>query len=71
MCLIGQKLDACKYLISYGKWKEAIWLAKTCLTERECLEIMCKLAEYLWQSRECVSIKLLIITVNLLKEEKL
>ncbi|XP_052771581.1 WD repeat-containing protein 11-like isoform X2 [Mya arenaria] len=50
LCLINRRLDACKYLISYGRWREALWLAKASLSQGECLQVVCKWAEYLWNS---------------------
>ncbi|XP_045190429.2 WD repeat-containing protein 11-like [Mercenaria mercenaria] len=61
LCLIGKHLDACRYLISYGKWREAVWLAKTSLSERECLDIIYKWADHLWnKSQRCKAILMML-----------
>lgn len=54
LCLIDRKLDACKYLITYGKWREAVWLAKTCLKDSECRNILCRWVEHLWNTHQKV-----------------
>ncbi|GLH00339.1 Uncharacterized protein GBIM_06748 [Gryllus bimaculatus] len=48
LCLIGKGLDACRYLISYGLWESAVWLAKSVLPLAEMHEVMRKWCEYLW-----------------------
>ena len=30
LCLINKGIDACRYLITYGEWSQAVWLAKVC-----------------------------------------
>lgn len=62
LCLIGKHLDACKYLISSGKWQEAVWLAKTSLNERECLEIIYKWADHLWNNSQRTKATLLMLS---------
>ncbi|XP_060592291.1 WD repeat-containing protein 11-like [Ruditapes philippinarum] len=64
LCLIGKHLDACKYLISYGKWQEAVWLAKTNLNEKECLDIIYKWADHLWNKSQRIKAMLLMLSHN-------
>uniref|UniRef100_A0A146LNG3 WD repeat-containing protein 11 n=1 Tax=Lygus hesperus TaxID=30085 RepID=A0A146LNG3_LYGHE len=47
LCLIGKGLDGCRYLMSYGMWESAIWLAKAILPQNEAQEVMKKFAEHL------------------------
>ncbi|XP_014255055.1 WD repeat-containing protein 11-like [Cimex lectularius] len=47
LCLIGKGLIGCKYLVSYGMWDSAVWLAKSILPPAETLEIMSKFSEHL------------------------
>ena len=56
LCLIGKGLDACRYLISYGLWEAAVWLAKSVLPLSEMHEVMRKWSDHLWASGHKVSI---------------
>jgi len=56
LCLIGKGLDACRYLISYGLWEAAVWLAKSVLPIAEMHEVMRKWADHLWANGHKVSI---------------
>ncbi|KAK9508466.1 hypothetical protein O3M35_006019 [Rhynocoris fuscipes] len=47
LCLIGKGLDGCRYLVSYGMWESAVWLAKSVLPPAETLEVMIKYADQL------------------------
>ncbi|XP_052227947.1 WD repeat-containing protein 11-like [Dreissena polymorpha] len=47
LCLIDMRMDACKYLISHGKWSDAIWLAKTSLNQQERTLVIKRWAEQL------------------------
>ncbi|XP_073998789.1 WD repeat-containing protein 11-like isoform X2 [Rhodnius prolixus] len=47
LCLIGKGLDGCRYLVSYGMWESAVWLAKSVLAPAETLEVMIKYADQL------------------------
>ncbi|KAL1122656.1 hypothetical protein AAG570_002983 [Ranatra chinensis] len=47
LCLIGKGLDACRYLVSYGMWEPAVWLAKSILPPNETLEVMKKFCDHL------------------------
>ncbi|KAK7571105.1 hypothetical protein V9T40_014709 [Parthenolecanium corni] len=44
LCLIGKGADACRYLVSYGLWEDALWLAKATLPFEETLDIIKKCA---------------------------
>jgi hypothetical protein len=50
LCLIGKSFDACRYLQSYDRWTDSIWLAKIALPEEECSDIMRRWAKFLSQS---------------------
>jgi hypothetical protein len=56
LCLIGKGLDACRYLISYGLWEAAVWLAKSVLPIAEMHEVIRKWADHLWANGHKVSI---------------
>jgi hypothetical protein len=56
LCLIGKGLDACRYLISYGLWEAAVWLAKSVLPTAETHEVMRKWADHLWISGHKVGV---------------
>jgi len=52
LCLIGQALDGCRYLQSYGYWRDAAYLAKTCLNDVGCAIVFKKWSSYLLSSNE-------------------
>lgn len=52
LCLIGKGLDACRYLLSYSMWEQAVWLAKAILPQQEMQEIFRKWADHLWTSSQ-------------------
>lgn len=54
LCLIGKGLDACRYLLSYGMWESAVWLAKAVLPHKDALEVMRKWADHLWANGQKV-----------------
>jgi hypothetical protein len=56
LCLIGKGLDACRYLISYGLWEAAVWLAKSVLPTAETHEVMRKWTDHLWVNGHKVGI---------------
>jgi hypothetical protein len=37
LCLIGKSMDACRYLQTYDRWTDAVWLAK--VFQRNLIEI--------------------------------
>lgn len=47
LCLIEKGADACRYLQTYGRWRDAARLAKTTLPEYECVDVMRRWAEHL------------------------
>ncbi|XP_067012842.2 WD repeat-containing protein 11 [Anabrus simplex] len=47
LCLIGKGLDACRYLLSYGLWDSAVWLAKAVLPLPDSHEVLRKWSEHL------------------------
>lgn len=47
LCLIGKGLDGCRYLVSYGMWESAVWLAKSVLPIPDAVEVMKKFADHL------------------------
>jgi len=47
LCLIEKGADACRYLQTYGRWRDAARLAKTTLPEIECVDVMRRWAEHL------------------------
>jgi len=47
LCLIEKGADACRYLQTYGRWRDAARLAKTTLPEAECVDVMRRWAEHL------------------------
>jgi len=47
LCLIGKAADACKFMISEGKWPEAAWLANIALDAHERDSIMTQWAGFL------------------------
>lgn len=47
LCLIGKRADACRYLISYGLWESAVWLAKSALYSDDVVDVMKKWACHL------------------------
>ncbi|KAH3790605.1 hypothetical protein DPMN_168809 [Dreissena polymorpha] len=54
LCLIDMRMDACKYLISHGKWSDAIWLAKTSLNQQERTLVIKRWAEQLLNTNRMV-----------------
>ncbi|XP_071448701.1 WD repeat-containing protein 11-like [Hetaerina americana] len=51
LCLIGKGMDACRYLISYGLWTDAVWLARAVLPPiPDARDVLCKWADHLWSS---------------------
>lgn len=59
LCLIGKGADACRYLVSYGLWEDALWLAKATLPFEETLDIIKKCAIHFKNQGDWVSIKFL------------
>ncbi|KNC52246.1 bromodomain and WD repeat-containing protein 2 [Thecamonas trahens ATCC 50062] len=47
LCLIGKRADACRYMQSYGLWREAAWLAKIGLDEAAAAVVFSAWAEHL------------------------
>lgn len=47
LCLIEKQQDACRYLQTYGEWYYSVWLAKSTLQEKDCVDVFCKWAEHL------------------------
>jgi WD repeat-containing protein 11 len=47
LCLIDKGADACRYLQTYGQWREAARLAKATLGETECADVMRRWADHL------------------------
>jgi len=47
LCLIEKGADACRYLQTYGRWRDAARLAKTTLADAECVDVMRRWAEHL------------------------
>lgn len=49
--MIGKGAQACRYLISYNRWDQAIWLAKCTLSKDDCDTVLKKWADYLLSNR--------------------
>ncbi|GAA56192.1 WD repeat-containing protein 11, partial [Clonorchis sinensis] len=47
LCLIGLYSDACRYLESFDRWEQSIWLAKCTLPEVEINRVLRRYAAYL------------------------
>jgi len=47
LCLINKALDACRYMQTYGQWHQAIWLAKSTLTEEDSGQVLKRYVDHL------------------------
>ncbi|XP_022080580.1 WD repeat-containing protein 11-like isoform X4 [Acanthaster planci] len=47
LCLINKGIDACRYLITYGEWNQAVWLAKATLPFSEYSVVLRRYIDYL------------------------
>lgn len=54
--MIGKGAQACRYLISYNRWDQAIWLAKCALSKDDFDTVLKSWADYLSSNRNQVSL---------------
>ncbi|XP_038045535.1 WD repeat-containing protein 11-like isoform X5 [Patiria miniata] len=47
LCLINKGIDACRYLITYREWNQAVWLAKATLPFSEYCTVLRRYVDYL------------------------
>ncbi|XP_026682109.1 LOW QUALITY PROTEIN: WD repeat-containing protein 11-like, partial [Diaphorina citri] len=64
LCLISKGLDACKYLISYGLWHDAVWLSKSILPPSDMSDVLKKWAHHLNSSGDWYSALLAYISLG-------
>ncbi|XP_063221643.1 WD repeat-containing protein 11-like [Bacillus rossius redtenbacheri] len=64
LCLIGKGLDACRYLVSYNMWEQAVWLAKAVLPQAETREVMRKWADRLWANDQKNKAVLVVLSLG-------
>uniref|UniRef100_A0A8D8RS64 WD repeat-containing protein 11 n=2 Tax=Cacopsylla melanoneura TaxID=428564 RepID=A0A8D8RS64_9HEMI len=64
LCLISKGLDACKYLTSYGQWQDAVWLAKSILSETESVDVLKKWCHHLTTLGDWYSALLAYISIG-------
>ncbi|VVC35482.1 Hypothetical protein CINCED_3A000598 [Cinara cedri] len=51
LCMIGKGSQACRYLISYNQWEQAVWLAKCSLSKDDCDTVLKSWADNLLSNR--------------------
>lgn len=52
--MIGKGSQACRYLISYNRWEQAVWLAKCSLSKDDCDTVLKSWADHLLSNRNQV-----------------
>lgn len=55
LCMIGKGSQACRYLVSYNKWQQAVWLAKCSLLKDDYDTVMKSWSDHLLSNRNQVS----------------
>ncbi|KAL1460934.1 hypothetical protein WDU94_012870 [Cyamophila willieti] len=64
LCLISKGLDACKYLISYKQWQDAVWLSKSILSQTDSEDVLKKWCLHLISSGDWYSALLGYISIG-------
>lgn len=59
--MIGKGSQACRYLISYNQWEQAVWLAKCSLSKDDCDMVLKSWADHLLANRNQVISKGLVV----------
>jgi len=54
--MIGKGSQACRYLISYNQWEQAVQLAKCTLSKDDCDTVLKSWADYLLSNRNQVKL---------------
>jgi len=54
LCMIGKGSQACRYLISYNRWEQAVWLAKCSLSKDDSDTVLKSWADHLLSNRNQV-----------------
>lgn len=54
LCMIGKGSQACRYLISYNRWEQAVWLAKCSLSKDDFDTVLKSWADHLLSNRNQV-----------------
>lgn len=63
LCMIGKGSQACRYLISYNQWEEAVRLAKCTLSKDDCDTVLKSWADHLLSNRNQVVVILTMVNV--------
>lgn len=63
--MIGKGSQACRYLISYNQWEEAVRLAKCTLSKDDCDTVLKSWTDHLLSNRNQVIILILTIVTHM------
>lgn len=61
LCMIGKGSQACRYLTSYNRWEQAVWLAKCSLSKNDCDTVLKMWADHLLSNRNQVILLTFIV----------
>ncbi|XP_033632855.1 WD repeat-containing protein 11-like isoform X3 [Asterias rubens] len=65
LCLINKGIDACRYLITYGEWSQAVWLAKATLPFPEYSEVLRRYVDFLCSPTYNQKTKAILVLLSL------
>lgn len=63
LCMIGKGSQACRYLISYNQWEEAVRLAKCTLSKDDCDTVLKSWTDHLLSNRNQVIVLILTMVM--------
>ncbi|XP_050421580.1 WD repeat-containing protein 11-like [Adelges cooleyi] len=64
LCMIGKGSQACRYLISYNQWEQAVWLAKCSLPRDDCDTVLKSWADHLLTNRDQEGAVLVLLSLK-------
>uniref|UniRef100_A0A2S2NNV8 WD repeat-containing protein 11 n=1 Tax=Schizaphis graminum TaxID=13262 RepID=A0A2S2NNV8_SCHGA len=64
LCMIGKGSQACRYLISYNRWEQAVWLAKCSLSKDDFDTVLKSWADHLLSNRNQEQAVLVLLSLK-------